>query len=182
MKPFFREGDILVIENVPLDEIKSGNVIAYRIPSRGKRVVHRVVATRTQGKTKAFITHGDNVRYPDELVQPDWIEGRVSGKYENKQVVRISRFDELFGLLCPGWYRKFTTLAGRILSPLLPWLYHFLPVRTQRFRNAEGEHQVAVVLGKVVARKVKTSRGEGLWIHPLFIKTRLIDQLRNQGA
>ena len=179
MKPFFREGDILSVEAVSPGEIKPGNVIAYHAPHHEEWVVHRVVAAGNRGGETGFITRGDNLLYPDELVQADWVVGKVTGKYKNKQLVRISRLEELFGLLCSGWYRRTIDMAGSIIRPLVLLLSPLLPIRTIIFRNgSEGERMVAVLLGKVIAEKAKIPQGERLWVHPLFRKTRILDRMR----
>ncbi len=43
MRPFFDEKAVLLMENVPFDQLKVGDIVTYRHPSLGIPVVHRLV-------------------------------------------------------------------------------------------------------------------------------------------
>lgn len=80
MKPVLYEGDILLIEGVKFEEVKTspidGDVIVYRRPYDGRLIVHRAIAREGIG----IITKGDANLSPDPIpVTQDMIVGRWTG-------------------------------------------------------------------------------------------------------
>ncbi len=64
MLPTLEGGDLVVIQNVPINQIHVGDIIVYNglCSAEGESVVHRVVNITTQG----LITKGDNNQYSDQ--------------------------------------------------------------------------------------------------------------------
>ena len=64
MLPTLEGGDLVVIQNVPLGQIRMGDIIVYNglCSTGGESVVHRVINVTSQG----LITKGDNNPYPDQ--------------------------------------------------------------------------------------------------------------------
>ncbi|HDM91807.1 MAG TPA: signal peptidase I [Candidatus Korarchaeota archaeon] len=80
MKPTYEDGDILIIKRVEPEELSVGDVIVYRNPLRGNRlVVHRIVEIKSGPEGLTFITQGDNPvtnpRPDTVVVTPDMIVG-----------------------------------------------------------------------------------------------------------
>ncbi len=66
MLPTLEGGDLVVIQNVPLDQIHVGDIIVYSglCSTMGESVVHRVVQITSSG----LITKGDNNPQPDQYL------------------------------------------------------------------------------------------------------------------
>jgi signal peptidase I len=64
MLPTLEGGDLVVIQNVPIDQIHIGDIIVYNglCSAQGESVVHRVINITSQG----LITKGDNNQYTDQ--------------------------------------------------------------------------------------------------------------------
>ena len=64
MLPTLEGGDLVVIQNVPINQIHVGDIIVYNglCSALGESVVHRVVNVTAQG----LITKGDNNQYTDQ--------------------------------------------------------------------------------------------------------------------
>jgi len=80
MKPTYEDGDLLIIKHVEPEELSVGDVIVYRNPLRGGRlVVHRIVEIKSGPEGLTFITQGDNPvtnpRPDTVVVTPDMIVG-----------------------------------------------------------------------------------------------------------
>jgi signal peptidase I len=82
MLPTLEEGDLVVIQPVPITQISVGDIIVYDPPcsAMGTAVIHRVVNVAGNG----FITKGDNNQLNDQAggialapVTPGCIEGKV---------------------------------------------------------------------------------------------------------
>lgn len=119
MQGTFRHGDILVVEPVPWEAIRPGDVVAFR----GARtsddpifIVHRVRARTPAG----LITQGDNNRLRDgEPVRPESLVGRVRAVQRDKKTrpVRNGRAGRLWAGLLRLWRRA---------RPLIGWPYRLL--------------------------------------------------------
>jgi signal peptidase I len=82
MLPTLVEGDLVVVQGVPVTDIHLGDIIVYGYPcsTGGQSVIHRVVAVESGG----FVTKGDNNAYTDQssniansLITQDCIAGKV---------------------------------------------------------------------------------------------------------
>ena len=56
MVPIFQKGDILIIQNVPENELKKGDIIVFSVPGQAVPIVHRVIEINSDS---TFQTKGD---------------------------------------------------------------------------------------------------------------------------
>jgi signal peptidase len=80
MRPTYPPGTLIVVKEVPADELAVGTVVTYQLETGKAAVVtHRIVAVNrnTRGET-LFVTQGDANAAPDiNLVRPEQIRGKV---------------------------------------------------------------------------------------------------------
>lgn len=97
MEGTFRFGDRLIIEFVPIPDIRLGEVVVYRKlnhNSTEEEVVHRVVGSCPNG----LVVRGDNNLFADSTLVTEYnLLGRVS--YVERHGKRIYVFSRRFGLL-----------------------------------------------------------------------------------
>lgn len=178
MKPLFREGDILAVEKADPASLQKGNIILFNSPETSESVAHRIIDIQNSNKEVVFITRGDNSPSQMERVLPDWIVGRVSGKYKNNRVKNLSRLEEFFSWKYSTLYRGTRSLVYYLCRRLIPPLYPLLPIRVISLDSpAGGKRKLAVFFGKVVAEKNTTLKGDSLWVHPLFRGTKIVDEI-----
>jgi signal peptidase len=65
MRPALDVGDVVIISEVPIDDIQEGDIIQYRVANTTIPVVHRVYGISGEGDAKVFITKGDDNDNPD---------------------------------------------------------------------------------------------------------------------
>jgi len=78
MEPTFGEGDVILWVEVEGEDLKVGDIIIYKHPTRPgiDNIVHRIVEVGTTYGEYRFIAKGDNLPEPDR----NWIpEGNVHG-------------------------------------------------------------------------------------------------------
>ncbi|MCX8203633.1 MAG: signal peptidase I [Nitrososphaeria archaeon] len=80
MRPVLHEGDVLLIEGVRFEEVRTspvdGDVIVYRRPFDGRLIVHRAIAREGIG----IVTKGDANLSPDPMpVTREMLVGRWTG-------------------------------------------------------------------------------------------------------
>lgn len=73
MEPAIRAGDIVIVRDVPAEEIVVGDVIRFR--HEGVHVVHRVVEIQETQEGRVFVTRGD----ANDVLDPPLTEDRVEG-------------------------------------------------------------------------------------------------------
>jgi len=77
MTPTMNVGDVVIIAKVPVDNIKQGDVIQFRMEG-GVSVMHRVISIQETNGAKMFITKGDANSEPDrEPVIPENVIGKA---------------------------------------------------------------------------------------------------------
>lgn len=133
MYPFLREGDILWVERVPLEEIRRGNVIMYKRDRGERSVVHRVVRIlQILPGRLSLITKGDNVFTPDEPISSDLVMGKVMMRLRKGSFTSITRRREFTSFVLAFLYLK----IRRIVSSLKTF------GRTLHFPSKEGKKSV----------------------------------------
>jgi len=65
MRPGIDVGDIVIISEVPVEEIQTGDIIQYKIENSSIPVIHRVFEIQKEDNVKIFITKGDDNDEPD---------------------------------------------------------------------------------------------------------------------
>ncbi len=75
MEPTFHTGDMVLTRDVPLQDLKVGDIVRYKLG--GVAVVHRIVKIDQGDSGTVFTTKGDNNNTEDKPVQGQQIQGRV---------------------------------------------------------------------------------------------------------
>lgn len=123
MEPTIMMSSAIIIKEIPVDEIKNGDVITYASDDSSPRVTHRVV--RIVGERKAFITKGDQNNAEDmSPVRPEMVIGRVLFS------VPILGYILKFLSSIPGIVFMVSMAAIAIVAPKL--------IRKEPKRNREG--------------------------------------------
>ncbi len=106
MLPTLEGGDLVVIQNVPIDQIHVGDIIVYNglCSTGGESVVHRVVQVTSGG----LITKGDNNPEPDQYMH-EIANGPITQQCLEGKVIFVIPYVELlayeidaYGL--PQWF------------------------------------------------------------------------------
>lgn len=82
MEPTFKKGDMILVKQVDLYDLKVDDVITFNTVIQGQRVqnTHRIVEVIEDGGSKSFVTKGDNNPVNDEsVVYASDIVGRWTG-------------------------------------------------------------------------------------------------------
>ena len=88
MRPFIKDGDVLVITPVDISEVQRGDVILFRQGERA--LVHRLVSRRgEEGET--LIVKGDAHLRPDPPLQADLVLGKVTRVRRDGRRVNLDR-------------------------------------------------------------------------------------------
>lgn len=78
MQPTMNPGDVVVVKDVPAEEIETGDIITFQRGEQTSPTTHRVIEVVQDGDSVAFRTAGDNSESADrEAVTPTQIEGRI---------------------------------------------------------------------------------------------------------
>ena len=78
MEPTIKTGDMIIIKQVKVDEIKKGDVITYSIPNNKTSITHRVIEIIEKNDNVFYITKGDNNNAPDtDIISYDMVLGKV---------------------------------------------------------------------------------------------------------
>jgi len=78
MRPGIDVGDIVIISEVPVEDIHKGDIIQYQTSDTAIPVIHRVYDIQNEDNIKLFITKGDDNDEPDiDPVYPEQIMGRA---------------------------------------------------------------------------------------------------------
>jgi hypothetical protein len=98
MRPFVRDGDILVVHPWKNTNSNLGDILLYQTPpvkntGDGRIFVHRLVGKRNLAGKTAYQLQGDALIYPDALVFPERIMGRA---------VQVERGSRSWRLDTPG--------------------------------------------------------------------------------
>lgn len=79
MSPALGVGDLVVAQHVAPGDVRSGDVIAFRVGA-GTTVTHRVVSITSTDEGPVFTTRGDANGSPDPVVtRAEQLQGRVAG-------------------------------------------------------------------------------------------------------
>ncbi len=91
MEPNINQGDIIIIKKPKNeDKLKVGDVITFE--KDGETITHRIVEITDKGKTKRYVTKGDNNNVPDlEKITFEQIEG--------VEVIRIPNLGRIISIM-----------------------------------------------------------------------------------
>jgi len=59
MEPTIKRGSLMLAKPVKMDDLQVGDIIAFRKPGNGIRVIHRIVGIREEDGQRYFETKGD---------------------------------------------------------------------------------------------------------------------------
>ena len=104
MWPTFQEGDILKVIRILSDDIEIGDCILWKKPDGEETIVHRLIGTRPQLRTKGDFHSEED----DAPPLPAWIEGRIVSR------IRFGRERNVRSGRSGIWAGRLNGLAGRI--------------------------------------------------------------------
>jgi signal peptidase len=74
MHPSFKTGDILLMKSTDIDDIGTGDIIMFKVPTEQELIIHRVESVNEEG----IITKGDATNVTDSwIVEHDDVEAEV---------------------------------------------------------------------------------------------------------
>jgi hypothetical protein len=76
MRPFIREGDILLARPIDSASVRVGEIILFG-DGNGGMLAHRVIKKYQRADQTSYITSGDSNRSPDREITKDRIMGRI---------------------------------------------------------------------------------------------------------
>ena len=93
MLPTLEGGDLVVIQNVPIDQVHLGDIVVYNglCSSTGLSVIHRVVNITGAG----LITKGDNNNYSDQSPRAEIARSPITQQCLEGKVVFVIPYVEL---------------------------------------------------------------------------------------
>ena len=138
MLPTLEGGDLVVIQNVPIKDIRVGDIIVYNglCSSSGLSVVHRVIQNTSGG----LITKGDNNPEPDQYngqiartpITQQCLEGKVV--FVIPYVELLAYYVDYYGL--PQWVNYFP-------SVLILLVVFFSVLESDEDKHEEGTPRTA---------------------------------------
>ncbi len=98
MRPFLRDGDIVITKKVDPKDMASGDIILYHL--REKFCVHRIIRKSKKNDKTVFFTKGDRLSHFDAPVYDKQIMGKVIAvKKKNKIINLTSKKGQMLNLL-----------------------------------------------------------------------------------
>ncbi len=85
MSPFIKDGDVVTVRPLSGAAPRTGDVVAFLLPSTGRTAVHRVVGAGAEG----YFVKGDNTLEADGIVPLDKIMGIVVRVERDGQRVKL---------------------------------------------------------------------------------------------
>lgn len=85
MEPTIKAGDLVMVKEVEIQELKQGDIIAFRHTREDVVLIHRIVRIDTKDGETILKTKGDNNQTEDEF----------SVEYKNVEGIYIIRFNQL---------------------------------------------------------------------------------------
>jgi hypothetical protein len=158
MNPTFRDSDLLEVTANKKNEIRVGDVIAFRTYYCEDYIIHRVVEVERRG----IKTRGDSNDSVDPFwVQPHHIVGKVFSLWRGQRSIKV--LNSMPGFI---WSYFIRTMRGldQAISPKIHMLYHslssyhdimrLLPAdfqpQVQRFSSEGKDYYKVVINGNVV--------------------------------
>jgi signal peptidase len=78
MRPNIDVGDVVLVSEVPIDELSEGDIIQYRADNMSTPIIHRILEINNYNENILFITKGDANNAPDRNpIHPSQIMGKV---------------------------------------------------------------------------------------------------------
>ena len=116
MRPFIHSGDILEIERLGKSTVRRGDILLFR-RCDSKLLAHRVIDIRIEGGQQLYLTRGDALYQPDDVIERDQVLGRVVLYQRQGKPVRIdTRFQRLVGLIWIVFFPISKNIYWKLLS------------------------------------------------------------------
>lgn len=170
MRPFFFNGDRVIVEKTPLELLQPGQVILF---TRGKKkipILHRIVHINVEGPNRTFITQGDNNPFPDRPNFEGQIKGRIGFRLKKKRLKPISPIEERFAIHFAPIFRFGKNLFKRLLALFAPCLASFFLKRQIHFA-LPGQHNSRTdifINNWKIATRIHRENQTIFWFHPVF--------------
>ena len=87
MYPTLREGDIGIVENVNLEDVKKGDIVVFK--ANNKLVAHRLIDIIFQNNTRLFIAKGDKNQHADHPFTSHALAGKITSFQRNKRSLKM---------------------------------------------------------------------------------------------
>ena len=166
MCPFFKPGDILIIEPVLPENVKKFQIVVFRKGGADEPTAHRVIRVGRDEGGFFIVTKGDGVNREDPPVRAGEIEGRVVARVCKGEVRKVTPFTEAATYYLARLYWWFRKVLRRPYYRLLDGLLPLLSMNFVLLKTSDGYMVKAVILGRVLAYKVVGEDGECFWVHP----------------
>jgi signal peptidase I len=114
MYPFIRDGDILAIQPVKVNDLRTGDILSFKSTAQ-KVVAHRLVQKHFRKGDIFLRTRGDAAMEPDDLITENQIIGRVSKIKRGHKVILINHK-----------FRRLMSVTWTKCAPLGPLLLKFV--------------------------------------------------------
>lgn len=146
MKPFFRAGDMVAVRSVSPETIRRGSVILFSAQPDGPRIMHRVVKIFHENGARRFLCQGDNRFNPDGWIEQEQVLGKIAGRFDNRRLKPVRRYQEYMGLVLPRWYRTVKRAVKKTVTAARPFLSPWS--RTILVLDHRGRCRTLVVTGR----------------------------------
>ncbi len=153
MHPFIKNGQVIVIQPMDSNALRTGDVVFFRNKSsESSYVAHRLIAKQKDG---VLITKGDARKETDEPVNPNQVLGKVVTVEKSGRAVALNNahnqtagwlISKLSATRMP-YLRIYRSIRGAFLKPLRPIFYSLQKSTT--FRKLAARFRGAVEYGPV---------------------------------
>jgi signal peptidase len=145
MSPFIRGGEVVVIKNLPFEEMRTGDIVLFK-NRRGDLVLHRLVRKRGLERDGTIQTRGDSMPMLDEPVRDADVLGRVVS------VERGGRDGKVFLLDMESWVWRGINLFVALASLVESSVYYSLlrSLRLVRFFRPSLKSPVLRMLNQMI--------------------------------
>ncbi len=110
MRPLFRAGDTIVVEQWPAQMVHCGDIIVFA--KNGEMCVHRCLRIFEEGEKVKFLTKGDATLMADEIVAENDLIGKVSVIERGAVRLRMPRMlEHIMGQMFYGVWLVYRTLC-----------------------------------------------------------------------
>jgi len=90
MVPWIKNGDMLTVQPISINEIRVGQVVFYASKSE-RPVVHRVLQIRLHESKTILVTRGDASPLSEDQIEATKVLGKVVRIHRGKKVIQLER-------------------------------------------------------------------------------------------
>jgi signal peptidase I len=96
MFPFLKTGDIIILEKVPAEKLRTGDIVSFKHDHGDNVIVHRIVKNEKYGSSFRLLTKGDNNLDYDFSVLENDILGRVRHIIRGQKTIDLESLNQKF--------------------------------------------------------------------------------------